>query len=680
MINQLTLNNYRSYTERTFNFTEGINVLRGVSEAGKSTILEAIAYALFGTDALNETLADVVTYDTPVSKLKVAMDFTFNGVAYHIERSNAGAELTYGEEIVTGKRETRVFVERLLNCSVKMAKAIMIADQNAVRGVLDDGNTAAGGLVETLADLRIIDGIVDKIQTQLPSGNTKSMLEQLDVLRSLKIELQPPSRDAVEAAQNKLDRAVAQLLPLQAAVDVSTPKFVAAVDLLAQAAEAQKEAQRVKVRRVALKEQAEMPKPLSFTQEDVDQARLAASNVELAKAQHRAWNTKFPKCAHTWEGTLASLTDELAKKRAELKQIKATRTANREALIRTKAMRINDGICSLCDMDISTMPEVARKNAGIDSEVHRLSLAVEEDERQILELVEELLALEEVEGVTSRVCLMADTAYWDLPAGMLPPTPMWKGAEPLPIGEAPDVKDMVQQLKTYEFRVNRAELAQQTLDELEDVEIPDTAQAALDRDAYLEAEKAVKLADEQVRECRSALRDAESDYKVAAAVFERDQRKAEESMAMIDSMSATVADMEANNELIKKLRAARPEIASKLWSIVLGSITHYFTQIRCRPAVVTKDSDAFKVNGRPVSGLSGSTKDALGLAIRVALARVFLPSIPMLLVDEPFSGASADRELAGLGMLSSCGFEQVILVTHSELADSIATNMVALGD
>lgn len=90
-----------------------------------------------------------------------------------------------------------------------------------------------------------------------------------------------------------------------------------------------------------------------------------------------------------------------------------------------------------------------------------------------------------------------------------------------------------------------------------------------------------------------------------------------------------------NNALLKAVRAARPLIADKLWNLVLSAVSRYFSEMRGTKSRVTKDSDGFKADGHTATTLSGSTLDILGLAIRVALTRTFLPTAPFLVLDEP---------------------------------------------
>ena len=79
-----------------------------------------------------------------------------------------------------------------------------------------------------------------------------------------------------------------------------------------------------------------------------------------------------------------------------------------------------------------------------------------------------------------------------------------------------------------------------------------------------------------------------------------------------------------------------------------------------------------------MKGLSGSAKDTLGLAVRAALSRVFIPGAPLMIVDEPFAACDSVREVAGIGVLAGLGFDQTILVTHSDLADSVADKIIHL--
>ena len=106
MLNNLTLHNFRKHQDLSVDFSGGINVIRAVNEGGKSTMLEAIAYALFGSRSLRTPIEQTVTWGEPVNSLKVELVITVDGKVYHYKRSKSGAEVTLnGQVFCTGQNE-----------------------------------------------------------------------------------------------------------------------------------------------------------------------------------------------------------------------------------------------------------------------------------------------------------------------------------------------------------------------------------------------------------------------------------------------------------------------------------------------------------------------------------------------------------------------------------------------
>jgi ABC-type taurine transport system ATPase subunit len=128
------------------------------------------------------------------------------------------------------------------------------------------------------------------------------------------------------------------------------------------------------------------------------------------------------------------------------------------------------------------------------------------------------------------------------------------------------------------------------------------------------------------------------------------------------------------------VRQCRPLIADQLWNLVLNAVSTYFSDMRGVPSKVRKTTDAFTVDGHPVTGetISGSTLDILGLAIRVALVRTFMPMSPFLILDEPAAACDDGRTNNMLGFLATAGFKQVLLVTHEDISQAVADNMITL--
>ena len=71
MITKLEMKNFRQHEDLTITFKDGLNVIRGANEAGKSTLIEAILYALFGAKSLRDTLTETVTWGKKETELAV---------------------------------------------------------------------------------------------------------------------------------------------------------------------------------------------------------------------------------------------------------------------------------------------------------------------------------------------------------------------------------------------------------------------------------------------------------------------------------------------------------------------------------------------------------------------------------------------------------------------------------
>lgn len=172
MITKLYLKNFRQHRELTLDLQPGFTALRGQNEAGKSTALEAIMFALFGIRACRNN--DICTWGEQEKSVKVELWLMLNGEELHISRSKLAAEINYAGQTVTGQTECTKFIESQLQLQPGLGPKLMIAGQQDIQGVLTQkGGQAATELIEGLADLEVIDRIISGLQAKYPTGNTK---------------------------------------------------------------------------------------------------------------------------------------------------------------------------------------------------------------------------------------------------------------------------------------------------------------------------------------------------------------------------------------------------------------------------------------------------------------------------------------------------------------------------
>jgi DNA repair exonuclease SbcCD ATPase subunit len=273
----------------------------------------------------------------------------------------------------------------------------------------------------------------------------------------------------------------------------------------------------------------------------------------------------------------------------------------------------------------------------------------------------------------------------------VPPTVTWTGpdvSQPAPANPLADLQRAEQQVALYQRELGRQQQAQAAMDaaqlavekalqaESEARLLTEGAQATLDQAATATSE--LFTVEHAFKTAEQAVKDAQRELETAQRMFEMRRAARQQIEDQLAAAQKELAGMQFNNVLVDTLRKARPSIVEELWNMVSATVSDTFSRIRGTPSVFMRDGDSFTVDGRAIKGLSGSTLDALGLSIRMGLTKTFLPNTRFLVLDEPAAAADSDRESNMLGVIAASEFEQVILVTHSELCDSFASQMIRL--
>ena len=707
MLKSLKTTNFRKMENNHIEFESGMVVVRGSNEAGKTTMLEAIAYALFGVKSCRGSLAEVVTWGKADTTLSVELVVACDGTDYTITRSKSGAEINYESGKVTGQNECSLFVERLFGVSNGNVSKLIYGSQGDIRGALSQGPKATTELIENLANFDLIDTVVDLVQTNLITGPTaalEAVLQSADLrLELVKAQVIEPDTDGWEETAQGFDKSAADfyvkaeaLLPdvleVKTTLDEATKQAVSANNLNAKIALFKESTVSRQASIVALEVAAKnRPDTVAVTKAEKDLAHAknsAALQVEFLQMQ-RVMDT-YPE--DLWEGSEDSLDAEVTKTQGLLSDFRDGITAQRANKILFESQKVTGSVCGFCSQDVSKFPEIAKKNADLDA-----SLIVADEMIANLKAmrVDEQATLDVLLGIRAAQAKYKALVSLNVEAGTLqvPYSLSWVG---------PDVTNLDPQWEG-EAATKLATLKIQ-------LEKANAADAKIEAEKDLVAEYAVKItaADAELTQLPLAeqLEDLRAKYsllfethaglvnEVAEAKFQAEGIRgsiANEASAYADMLSAVtdaeqdveiakkrVADLSFNNALIKRLRSARPIIADRLWSVVLGAVSSYFSTMRGVVSVVTKASDGFKVDGQSVEGLSGSTLDILGLAIRLALTRTFLPSAPFLILDEPSAAMDDKRSQEMVGFLLAFGFAQTLMVTHKEVNEGAANQLITL--
>ena len=711
MITQVKITNFRKHRDLAFNLQQGFTVFRGANEAGKSTAFEAIAYALFGVKAIRTSLEDAVTHGEPVASLKVELEIVIDGVTYAVKRGKPGAECTYGGDgIVTGQTEVTNFLCRQLRIDAASATRLMLSNQNEIRGALESGPKATTELIERLAEFDQIDNLLELMQEKLTLGSGATAQAQVD------------------AARGRLDRAKEVVEPdfkaHVVAVLTYTGETAQAKIALELARDAKDEAQR------QVAEQAATVRERNATQAEIAQAHrkqaevldaltnlhsngaLRPDNVDAqveALLQRKA-EVVLSADAHyalTQVGQLCGDLIEIPRYHGNAESLQAAVDVVRGFISdqtgkisdnRVKLAKLNSelahGNCTFCGKDFSDLPEVIATNSLTRADIVKL----ESDQASFAESVKQskaeefgLLAYQKASRDFVAAALNFP-AYVSADYSTVPPMLTFKVRLST---ESETVASIEQKIRALRAEAKAAddwaaslERAQADLERCNNT--LDTLQQRLEAigaivngealaAALTQAEAKQVLAYSRLDAARAQLEAALRAQDQATTSWAWAQKETAAASVALETSTESLKTLDFNNALLKKVRAARPLIADKLWNLVLTAVSSYFSEMRGFTSAVSKSGDGFTVDGHPVQTLSGSTLDILGLAIRVALVRTFLPGAPFLVLDEPAAACDPERTESMLGFLVAVGFRQVLLVTHEDVSESVADNIITLG-
>lgn len=701
MFNYIEVKNFRKLRNNRYEFVPGLNAIRGANEQGKSTLLEAMGYAMQGVEALRESLDAVVTWGEKESTLKVELGMTINGTEVVITRSKAGAEIKVGGKLcATGQKEVTRFVDGLLGAAPKMASKLMLAKQSALRGALDDGPKATAELIEQLSNFSLIDEVIQLVQENLPCGSpvgleqqAKTLAGQLEagkpgelLLGSLPTDL-AEAQSSIDKERQELGKARAELGPAQEAAKAHSDRLQR-YNSARQAVAAQEQ-----LIRQSQDSLAGLNVVSSTSEDDLKELRrLQAEQAQLSRvltARRELDAFRLPETQ--WEGNRASFEAEIRRLFDVRESLKTSHQGYQTEAAGLAALKITGTACGLCGKDLSAIPEVVAKNTEIDRRLAELQQLSAERQQAYAEADADLTTLKQIDGLDQklRLLLAKHAEYVRVLDTHVPAAWEWLSPAPAnaPLDYTPRIRAAEQELQraaqaqgqkaALEGTVRRAQealaAAQKMVDEL-------GPQISGDRSTGLAADLQTKVSyhERRLAELKALSDRLEAEIRHRTEMHAAQVKAYEQLQANLEAVNKQLEELALNNVLLKKLRGARPKVADKLWGVVLPTIGTYFSRTRGVQSVVSRDDDGFKVDGKPVAGLSGSALDALGLGIRIALVKTFLPNNDFLVLDEPAAACDDGRETNMLGMLTTAGFEQVLLVTHSQLADSFSSQVISV--
>ena len=249
-ISFLELRNYRRFRDLKLQFPSGIIGILGLNGVGKTTIIEAIAWALFGNvDEVVRTSREGVRWAGAGSSENcvAVLEFELGDAEYRIRREMGGKSLSMkaqltskGKTVAEGDKPVRNMVEKLLGMDHKSFFTSVFARQKELNALQ---SVAAGERKKVVLRMLQIDGI-DDVLTDVRSDKRTTQAKIEGAHRTLQTE---DGREREKVITEKLPVLTATLESARKEFEISEKKEH----------QAARDAEAVRLRRDELKKDVE---------------------------------------------------------------------------------------------------------------------------------------------------------------------------------------------------------------------------------------------------------------------------------------------------------------------------------------------------------------------------------------------------------------------------------------
>jgi len=218
ILTKLTLENFKRYTSYSIEFKEGLVGIIGKNGSGKSTIFEAILFALYG-ELKNKGYKEVIRNANASTKdaVIVELEFEFDSIEYKVSREFRGKALSANakfyknnELITTGAKEVTTSIVKLTRMSKDAFLHTLFASQKELTSLSNQKPEDRKKMIRKLLGLEKID-FVEKELIEKSRQLNREIKAFAEVLLS---------NEEVEVKKKHIEQFKEQTTQLQNQVDI----------------------------------------------------------------------------------------------------------------------------------------------------------------------------------------------------------------------------------------------------------------------------------------------------------------------------------------------------------------------------------------------------------------------------------------------------------------------------
>jgi exonuclease SbcC len=314
-LRRLRMSNFRRHRDTEIRFDDDAQVIlyAGRNGAGKSTVLEAIMFALYGTGRRSTNLDEMISWGSEIEGMTVELDFELGGTEFQIRRmkmaGKSGASTAVlshsGADDIEGPTAVTAAVTRILGMNAASYRLAVIAEQDDLDGL---ASLTPSVRARTLSRLLRLDAISRAREAARSSYKKEkdvvAAIGGVDDLEQLEQDLVAAQESATIAADEHTaaQQSIAEIDARLADSAEVEQRYTAALTAIARAegsvASAEQELGRLTAESDALVVPEALPTPalsleqLATAATDVEREIGEAKTAQQAAEQHRMLSTE----------------------------------------------------------------------------------------------------------------------------------------------------------------------------------------------------------------------------------------------------------------------------------------------------------------------------------------------------------------------------------------------------
>ena len=736
---KLITENFKKLGNFTAEFKDGLNVIAGENFRGKSTLLQAIEAAFFGTGVVPVKKENIPTWGQTNFKLELWFALDEGDVYYVLTRNKTTAKLIrhtagIGEELVAnGNTPVTAAVEALLGLASRDYNLFVQSKQGESSGILTFGATALNRKVEEFAGVDMIDKVQGEAQRRATSFSGKADAKGVseDAMAAALAELRLATENAQLAGTNV--EAAQQALEALAPVTLEQPKAASELRTAVQFAselsnslDAAERAKTVAAERVSETQARfdKLPRVCSDSlQEELDslqtQGTTLKEELKALQDQDGDYNRAEAKATELRAVVDTQFADyipdedgaHLDAAEAELAAKQEARTKANELVGTTKATYDNlkslatGAKCPTCnrakeDHDPAKLEAeaTAAKAAweAAQASVKTLSIEINALHTKITALADALfqynsaaIAARAAEEALAKLTAVDKTALDQKAAAYQEVRDAWALSNQKHKAAAETNKAYTDEEKLLNQRKSELATADALVAVLDqqwaDLPEPPTAEEVQQAElAELEYRTATDAWKERNTNLTNTLTSAKTTHTHQVQLQTLAQGRVDDYTKKNEEARDDLLQSQRYNRLVQFLRTRRQEYMKDVWDTIMA-VSSKLVRVSSKDSITkltNEDGDFHFVEegiSAPTSSASGAQKAFIGTAVKVGLARALYGSDSLLIFDEPTESCSEQYASSMAAMIASSA-RQVLLITHRENDQALADHIINVGE